>query len=90
VHAKSLQFVSDSVLPYGLVACRSPLSIEFSRQEYWSELPCSSLRDHPKPGIEPASLTSPAFAGVFFVVVCLFVLSVAPLGVKKHTLEKKT
>ena len=86
MHTKSLQFESDSELPYGLVACRSPLSMEFSRQEYWSELPCSSPRDHPKPGIEPASLTSPAFAGVFF----FFVLSVAPLGVKKHTLEKKT
>ena len=38
----------------------------FSRQEYWSGLPCSSPGDLPDPGIEPASLTSPALAGGFF------------------------
>ena len=39
------------------VAQQAPLSLGFSRQEYWSGLPC------PPPGIEPASLTSPALAG---------------------------
>ena len=38
----------------------------FSRQEYWSGLPCSSPGDLPDPGIEPASLMSPALAGVSF------------------------
>ena len=33
----------------------------FSRQEYWSELPCPPPGDHPHPGIEPLSLTSPAW-----------------------------
>ena len=41
----------------------------FSRQEYWSELPCPPSRDLPDPGIEPASLMSPALAGRFVVVV---------------------
>jgi len=35
----------------------------FSRQEYWSGLPCPSSGDLPNPGIEPVSLTSPALAG---------------------------
>ena len=38
----------------------------FSRQEYWSGLPCPPPGDLPGPGIEPASLTSPALAGRFF------------------------
>ena len=37
------------------VARRAPLSMEFSRQEYWSELPCPSPGDLPNPGIEPVS-----------------------------------
>ena len=39
------------------VACQAPRSMGFSRQEYWSELPCSSPGDLPDPGIE---LRSPA------------------------------
>ena len=38
----------------------------FSRQEYWSELPCPPPGDLPDPGTEPAFLMSPALAGVFF------------------------
>ena len=38
----------------------------FSRQEYWSELPCPPLGDLPDPGIEPTFLMSPALAGGFF------------------------
>ena len=34
-----------------------PLSMEFSRQEYWSGLPCTPLWDLPNPGIEPRSPT---------------------------------
>ena len=43
-----------SPTPYN-VACQAPLSIEFSRQEYWSELPFPSPGDVPDPGIEPDS-----------------------------------
>ena len=39
----------------------------FSREEYWSELPCPPLGDLPDPGIEPKSLASPALAGGFFI-----------------------
>ena len=35
----------------------------FSRQEYWSGLPCPPARGLPDPGIEPVSLTSPPLAG---------------------------
>ena len=48
------------------VACQAPLSMGFSRQEYWSGLPCPPPEDLPDPGIEPVSLTSPALAGRFF------------------------
>ena len=44
------------------------LSMEFSRQEYWSGLPFPSPGDHPNPGIKPTSLVSPAFAGRFFTI----------------------
>ena len=40
------------------VACQAPLSMGFSRQEYWSGLPFPSLGDLPDPGIETGS---PAF-----------------------------
>ena len=34
---------------------KAPLSLEFSRREYWSELPFSSTGDLPDPGMEPRS-----------------------------------
>ena len=37
------------------VACQAPLSMEFSRQEYWSGLPFLSPGDLPDPGIKPVS-----------------------------------
>ena len=48
------------------VAYQAPLSVGFSRQEYWSGLPCPPPEDLPNPGIEPMSLMSPALAGWFF------------------------
>ena len=42
------------------VACQAPLSMEFSRQEYWSQLLFPSPGDVPDPGIEPRSPTLPA------------------------------
>ena len=45
------------------VARQAPLSMGFSRQEYWSRLPPSG---DPDPGIEPASLVSSALASGFF------------------------
>ena len=48
------------------VAHQAPLSMGFSRQEYWSELPLAPPGDLPNPGMEPTSLLSPALAGGFF------------------------
>ena len=45
------------------IACQAPLSMGFSRQEYWSALPCPSPGHLPDPGIEPVS---PALASEFF------------------------
>ena len=52
--------VSDSERPYGTVACQAPLSMGFSRREYWSGLLCPPPEGLPDPGIEPVSVTSPA------------------------------
>ena len=49
-----------------LVTRQPPLSMGFSRQEYWSELPCPPSGDLPNPGIEHLSLKSPALAGGLF------------------------
>ena len=37
------------------IACQVPLSMGFSRQEYWSGLPFPSPENLPNPGIKPAS-----------------------------------
>ena len=42
------------------MAHHSPLSMGFSRQEYWSGLPFSPPEDLPDPGIKPTSPKSPA------------------------------
>ena len=51
------------------VALQAPLSMEFSRQEYWIRLPFPPPGDLPNPEIEPVSLVSPALAGGFFTSV---------------------
>ena len=55
-----------------IVALQALLSMGFSRQEYWSGLPCPPPGDLPDPGIEPRYAISPALAGGFFTL--------APLG----------
>ena len=52
----------NSLWPYG----QAPLSMEFSRQEYWSRLPFPTPMNLPDPGIKPTFLPSPALAGRFF------------------------
>ena len=59
-----LSHVQLSAAP-GNVACQAPLSMKFSRQEYWSGLPFPTPGDLPEPGIEPMFLESPALAGGF-------------------------
>ena len=48
------------------VAHQGPLSMGFSKQEYWSRLSCPPPGDLPDSGIEPKSLMSPAFSSRFF------------------------
>ena len=48
------------------VAHQAPLSLGFSRQEYWSGVLCPPPGDLPDPGIKPISVTSPALARGFF------------------------
>ena len=48
------------------VACQAFLSMRFSRQGYWSGLPCPPPVYHPNPAIEPVPPVSPALAGGFF------------------------
>ena len=65
------------------IAHQAPLSVGVSRQEYWSGLPCPPPGDLLVPGIEPASLVSPAAAGMFFttstiwdsLMLCLVMVS---------------
>ena len=52
----------DSVAP-GTVACQTPLSKGFSRQEYWSGLPFPLSGDLPNSGINPVFPVPPALAG---------------------------
>ena len=59
----SLSVVLNSLATPWTIACQSPLSMGFPRQEYWSGLPFPPPGDLPHPGIEPASL---ALAGRFF------------------------
>ena len=47
-------------------AHQASLSMEFSRQEYWSGLPLPASGNLPDPGIKPESPPSPELAGEFF------------------------
>ena len=57
--------VSNSSETPWTVTHKAPLSMEFSRQEYWSGFPFPPPGDLPDPGIEPVS---PALAGRFSVI----------------------
>ena len=55
--------MSESFVTPWTVACQAPLSMGFSNQEYWSDLPFLLPRNFPNPGIKPVS---PTWAGRFF------------------------
>ena len=78
------------------VDCQAPLSMEFSKQEYWNMLPFPSSRDLPNPEIKPGSLALQAdflpseppgkLIGllVFFILKCmscLYILEINPLPI---------
>ena len=79
VRAQSLSCVLLFATPW-IVACQAPLSMGFSRQEYWSELAFPTRGDLLDPGIELVSLTSPTLEGGFFTT--------APPGNSKKVGEK--
>ena len=54
------------------IARQTSLPMGFSRQEYWSELPCPPPGDLPYPEIEPTSLMSPALACGFFTTSAIW------------------
>ena len=54
VHAQSHQ-LSPTLSDSTTVSCQAPLSMRFSRQEYWSGLPRPSPGYLPNPGMEPRS-----------------------------------
>ena len=61
--SESLSVMSNSLRPHRLyVAYQLPLSMGFSRQEYWSGLPLPSPGDLPDSGIEAGSPTVEADA----------------------------
>ena len=68
MHARMFSSFSRVQLSVTLwtIACQSPLSMGFSRQGYWSGLPCPFPGDLPDPRIEPMSLMSPESGGGFF------------------------
>ena len=54
-----LSHVQLIAMPWA-VACQAPLSVGFSRQEYWSGLPSPPPGDFPNQGFEPTSPVAPA------------------------------
>ena len=65
MHAKLLQMCLLFMTQW-TVAFQAPLSMGFSRQEYWSRLLYSPTGNLPNLGIEPMFLMFPALAGGFF------------------------
>ena len=68
------------------VAHQAPLSVKFSRQEYWSGLPFPSPGDLPYPGIKPVCLASLAPVGRFFTTETP---GTPFLNIDKNTIRKK-
>ena len=58
--------LSGSLWPPWTLACQALLSMEFSRQEYWSRSPFPPPKDLPDPEIKPTPSKSPPLAGGFF------------------------
>ena len=55
MHACSVTSIVSNSATLWTVTCQAPLAVGFSRQEYWSGLPCPPPRDLPNSGIEPGS-----------------------------------
>ena len=69
MHTKLLQLCPTLCDPMDYSPPEAPLSMGFSRQEYWIRLPCPSPGSLPNPGIKPMSLTSSALIAGFFTTI---------------------
>ena len=77
VCARTHFIISSSLAAPWTIDHEGPVSVGFSRQEYWSGLPFLPLGDFPDLGIKSTSLVSPALAGGFFTTeppakLCVF------------------
>ena len=77
--AQLLSHVWLFVTPW-TVACQAPLSMEFLRQECWSELPCPPPEDLPTLGLKHVSPVSPVLESRLFTI--------EPLGKPIHIYSK--
>ena len=66
-HAQFFSHVWLFVTPW-TVACQAPLSMEFFRQECWSELPCPPPEDLSTPGLKHVSPASPVLESRLFTI----------------------
>ena len=68
MHSQLLNYLQLFAAPW-TIACQTPLSMEFFRQNYWSWLSFPPLGDRPDLRIELPSPVSPALASGFFTTV---------------------
>ena len=71
------------------IAYQAPLSMGFSRQEYWNGLPCPLPGDLPDPGIKLMSVMSPALTGGFSTISATWEAPFAPHLVTNSYRRKK-
>ena len=71
------------------VACQAPLSMGFSRQEYWSGFPCPPPGDPLDPRIERMSLMPPTSAGGFFTTSTTWEAPLIALPFIKYLLSSR-
>ena len=85
IYAQLLSRVKLLATPW-IATHQAPLSMGFSRQRYCSSLPFLSPGDLPDPGIELASLASPALADRFFIsYISIIALNVNGLSSNQNT-----
>ena len=87
LHTSVHAVTSNSLQPQG--TRQASLFVGFSRQEYWSVLPCPTPGDLPNPGIEPPSPVFPALAGRCFTIKPHLGSPYISIPKKKINMEKK-
>ena len=86
--AQQLRHVQLFVTPWTLACQAWDKSVGLLRQEYWSGLPFPSPGDLSHPGMEPASLMFPAFAGEFFITSRIVDVQILALTFRQITWGK--